>query len=72
MDLVFRNKSDMLYSDLEHLTKNACQYSGMLANELYNARKYVKEVAASTSHPELTSNWSKVKTFNAKFDDRPS
>ena len=67
MDEVFDNSSDMLYSDLEHLTRNACQHSGLQKNNLYEARKYVREVAASTSPDELISNWAKAQAFNAKF-----
>ena len=67
MDEVFDNRSNMLYSDLEHLTKNACQHSGLQVNKLYDARKYVREVAASTSPDELISNWAKAQAFNAKF-----
>ena len=67
MDEVFDNSSDMLYSDLEHLTRNACQHSGLQKNNLYEARKYVREVAASTSPDQLISNWAKAHAFNAKF-----
>ena len=68
MDEVFENRSDMLYSDLEHLTKNACQHSGLQVNKLYDARKYVREVAASTSPDQLISNWAKAHAFNANFE----
>ena len=40
----------------------------MPANELYTARRYVREVAASTSRTELTSNLAKAKAFNARFE----
>ena len=68
MDEVFDNSSEMLYSDLEHLTRNACQHSGLQKNNLYEARKYVREVAASTSPDQLISNWAKAHAFNANFE----